>query len=110
MEPINKEDAVKARECSLLKVKKVCPYRLRTSPETGWEFVSLLARNRIAAVCDFFTFLRYLHQGICKPSLLESYWNIVNLRKNMTLAKLGLHFVLKMNGSSPSCTSPNEDF
>ncbi|KAI1727534.1 GDP/GTP exchange factor sec2p domain-containing protein [Ditylenchus destructor] len=108
MEPINREHGCNTRDCSLLRVKKQCPYQLRTSSDTDWQFISLLARNRIAAVCDFFTYLRYVKLGIIKPSMNESYWNIINLRKNMTLAKLGLHFNLKMNGSS-SCNSLSND-
>lgn len=34
-------------ECSLTKIARYCPYRVRLNPESEWFFVSLLARNRV---------------------------------------------------------------
>ena len=51
----------------------------------------------MAAVCDYYTFVRYLHQGLIKSGLRDSYFDVVALRKNMCLAKLGLGFVPKTN-------------
>ncbi|KAH7671625.1 Protein F54C9.11, partial [Aphelenchoides avenae] len=105
MEYCNEEKPT-PRQCALSKVDRLCPYRVRISSEGGWHYISLLARNRITAVCDFFTYVRYLHQGIVKSNLNQSYWEVVNLRKNMMLAKLGLQFVLKVDGQS-TCSSPD---
>ena len=62
--------------------------------DTSQKFV----RFQIAAVCDFFTYIRYVQQGIVKSGLHESYWDVITLRKNMTLTRLGLGFVPKIGG------------
>ncbi|VDN94800.1 unnamed protein product [Brugia pahangi] len=69
-------------DCALSMVPRFCPYKMR-----------------IAAVCDFFTFIRYVNQGIVKCGVHDSYWHIITLRKNMTLARLGLSFIPKIGGS-----------
>ncbi|CAI5440625.1 unnamed protein product [Caenorhabditis angaria] len=97
IEPIN-EAKPSIRNCSLTNVQRFCPYRIRTSEEQNdWNYISLIARNRIAAVCDFYTCIRYLSQGLIKPGLRDAYFHVVNLRKNMSLAKLGLGFVPRSN-------------
>uniref|UniRef100_A0A914BYA4 GDP/GTP exchange factor Sec2 N-terminal domain-containing protein n=1 Tax=Acrobeloides nanus TaxID=290746 RepID=A0A914BYA4_9BILA len=103
MEPLN-EGKSNLRECALTKVTRHCIYHVRLDAESEWLFVSLLARNRIAAICDFFTYLRYLHQGILKTGIHDSYWEIVNLKKNLVLARLGLDFTPKMYNQ------PNPDY
>ncbi|CAL2031651.1 unnamed protein product [Caenorhabditis brenneri] len=97
LEPLN-ELKPSVRICSLTNASRFCPYRVRTGDEgEQWHFVSLIARNRIAAVCDFYTCIRYLSQGLIKPGPRDSYFHVVNLRKNMSLAKLGLGFVPRSN-------------
>uniref|UniRef100_A0AC35U8H5 Sec2p domain-containing protein n=1 Tax=Rhabditophanes sp. KR3021 TaxID=114890 RepID=A0AC35U8H5_9BILA len=81
------------RKCALINVEMPCPFKLRLSPEQDWMYISILARNRIAAVCDFFTYLRYLIKGIVKSSVTSVYKEIIHLRKNMMMARLGLQFV-----------------
>uniref|UniRef100_A0A0R3S3J0 Sec2p domain-containing protein n=1 Tax=Elaeophora elaphi TaxID=1147741 RepID=A0A0R3S3J0_9BILA len=87
------------RTCALSMVPRFCPYKMRVNGDTEWYYISLLARNRIAAVCDFFTYIRYVNQGIVKCGVHDSYWDIIALRKNMTLARLGLNFIPKIGGS-----------
>lgn len=111
LEPLN-EQKPSVRQCALTKVSRFCPYRVRTGDEGDWHCVSLIARNRvtgrpelpesidnfqIAAVCDFFTCIRYLSLGLIKPGPRDSFFHVVNLRKNMSLAKLGLGFVPRSN-------------
>ncbi|VDM45893.1 unnamed protein product [Toxocara canis] len=98
LEPV-KEAKPTVRICALSNVPRFCPYRLRVSGDTEWCFISMLARNRIASVCDFFTYMRYVNKGIVKSGIHDSYWDVVNLRKNMALAKLGLGFVPKTGGA-----------
>ncbi|VDN03868.1 unnamed protein product [Thelazia callipaeda] len=85
--------------CALCVVPRFCPYKMRVNGDFEWCYISLLARNRIAAVCDFFTYIRYLHQGIVKCGVHDSYWDVITLRKNMTLARLGLNFIPKIGGA-----------
>uniref|UniRef100_A0A8R1TK61 GDP/GTP exchange factor Sec2 N-terminal domain-containing protein n=1 Tax=Onchocerca volvulus TaxID=6282 RepID=A0A8R1TK61_ONCVO len=87
------------RTCALSMVPRFCPYKMRVNSGTEWCYISFLARNRIAAVCDFFTYIRYVNQGIVKCDVHDSYWDIITLRKNMTLARLGLNFIPKIGGS-----------
>uniref|UniRef100_A0A0N5AHK1 Sec2p domain-containing protein n=1 Tax=Syphacia muris TaxID=451379 RepID=A0A0N5AHK1_9BILA len=84
------------KACALTGVCCICPYRLRIAGNEDWLFISLLARNRITAVCDFFTYIRYVNQGIVKSGLHDLYREVINLRKNMALARLGLGFVPKL--------------
>ncbi|MFH4978340.1 hypothetical protein AB6A40_005049 [Gnathostoma spinigerum] len=99
LEPVPNEEKPVVRSCALTKVSRFCPYRLRFSGQSEWIFISLLARNRVAAVCDFFTYIRYVNQGIVRSGVNDSYWDIINLRKNMNLARLGLGFVPKTGGT-----------
>ncbi|CAF5113558.1 unnamed protein product, partial [Rotaria socialis] len=43
-----------------------CDYRVRLGENSQWWLLSSLARNRIAAVCDFFTFIRHVQCGLVK--------------------------------------------
>lgn len=94
IEPVNEEKPM-VKTCSLTRVPRFCPYRVRTDSEGQWNSVSILARNRIAAVCDYYTYLRYLNLGIVKSGVRECYFDIIALRKNMSLVRLGLGFVPK---------------
>uniref|UniRef100_A0A0M3HTC0 Guanine nucleotide exchange factor for Rab-3A n=1 Tax=Ascaris lumbricoides TaxID=6252 RepID=A0A0M3HTC0_ASCLU len=98
LEPV-KETKPTVRTCALSNVPRFCPYRLRVVGDAEWCFISMLARNRIASVCDFFTYMRYVNQGIVKSGIHDSYWDVINLRKNMALARLGLGFVPKTGGA-----------
>ncbi|CAJ0566206.1 unnamed protein product, partial [Mesorhabditis spiculigera] len=94
IEQVN-EDKPNVRNCSLTSVPRFCPFRARASADDEWHFISVLARNRIAAVCDFHTYLRYVSLGIVRSGLRDMYSDIIVLRKNMALARLGLGFVPK---------------
>ncbi|GMS82321.1 hypothetical protein PENTCL1PPCAC_4496 [Pristionchus entomophagus] len=100
IEPLNEEKPA-VRTCVLSNVPRFCPYRVKTTSSSEWIKISLLARNRIAAVCDFFTYLRYLSLGMVKAGLRDSYFDIIALRKNMALARLGLGFVPKTTVTRP---------
>lgn len=78
------------RNCSLLDSPLLCKFSLRLSERGGEDhFVSQLARNRIAAVCDCVTYLRYIVQGLVKSHVNDVYWEVMHLRRKMTLARLG---------------------
>ncbi|GMT12750.1 hypothetical protein PFISCL1PPCAC_4047, partial [Pristionchus fissidentatus] len=100
IEPLNEEKPA-VQTCVLSNVPRFCPYRIKTTQSSEWIKISLLARNRIAAVCDFFTYLRYLSLGMVKAGLRDSYFDVIALRKNMALARLGLGFVPKTTLSRP---------
>jgi Rab-3A-interacting protein len=57
----------------------------------NWYSISQICRNRIIAVCDFLNYLKYIERGLVKSSAHDVYWEIVRLRKDMVLARLGLN-------------------
>ncbi|XP_045112645.1 guanine nucleotide exchange factor for Rab-3A-like isoform X3 [Portunus trituberculatus] len=78
------------RKCVLLDVPRFCKYRFRLSEsDETWYYISQLARNRIIAICDFLNYLRYIKLGLVKSSVHDVYWEIVKLRRQMALARLG---------------------
>ena len=50
----------------------------------------IFKNNQITAVCDMFTYLRYIQLGLVKSGVQDVYWEVIRLRKQMTLARLGL--------------------
>lgn len=51
--------------------------------------ISQLARNRITAVCNLLNYLDYIKKGLVKSHTNGVYWEIVQLRKRILLARLG---------------------
>ncbi|XP_015781685.1 guanine nucleotide exchange factor for Rab-3A isoform X2 [Tetranychus urticae] len=76
------------KKCALLDIPRTCKYRMKLGQD--WYNISLLCRNRIAAVCDLFCYLRYIQQGLVKSSFHDVYWEIMQRRKNIALSRLGL--------------------
>jgi len=104
IEQIAHDEPTHATNCALSDVPRVCNYRLKlenyvgddgtsnNAQEQQWLFISTLCRNRIAAVCNFLTYLRYLNQGLVKCGVNDAYWEISRLRRCMALARLGYDF------------------
>ncbi|KAL7637191.1 UNVERIFIED_CONTAM: hypothetical protein RMT77_011903 [Armadillidium vulgare] len=83
-------DPDETRKCVLLDVPRYCKYRFRLGEKDDtWYYISQLARNRIISVCDFLSYLRYIQLGLVKSSIHDVYWEIVKLRRQMALARLG---------------------
>lgn len=40
-------------------------------------------------MCNFFTYIRYIQQGLVRQEVEPMFWEITRLRKEMSLAKLG---------------------
>uniref|UniRef100_A0A1B6CA33 GDP/GTP exchange factor Sec2 N-terminal domain-containing protein n=1 Tax=Clastoptera arizonana TaxID=38151 RepID=A0A1B6CA33_9HEMI len=78
------------KKCALLESPRHCHYRMRLGESDTWYYISQICRNRIIAVCDFLNYLKYIQQGLVKSSVHEIYWEIIRLRKEMVLARLGL--------------------
>uniref|UniRef100_A0A1I7ZKA8 Sec2p domain-containing protein n=1 Tax=Steinernema glaseri TaxID=37863 RepID=A0A1I7ZKA8_9BILA len=96
------EKKTSVKTCALTKLQKHCPYKLRVNSDCDWVYITQLCRNRIAAVCDFYTYVRYMHLGIVKAGLNDSYWDVIHHRRNTALAKCGLGYVSK--ASSGFCS------
>ncbi|XP_014672759.1 PREDICTED: rab-3A-interacting protein-like isoform X2 [Priapulus caudatus] len=85
-------------ECALTMICQSCTYRMKLGESCCWHYISKLARDRIAAVCDFFTYVRYVHLGLVKQDEMTMFLEILKLRKQMCLAKLGV--LIKNDNSS----------
>lgn len=85
-----KDDEELPRNCSLFEQPRICSHRLTIGDtDTQSYYISQLARNRIASVCDFVTYCRYVTQGLVKSHVNEVYWQIMSRRRNMAIARLG---------------------
>ncbi|KAJ3657295.1 hypothetical protein Zmor_009111 [Zophobas morio] len=79
------------KKCALLEVPRLCFYRMNIGEPDNWYSISQICRNRIIAVCDFLNYLKYIERGLVKSSAHDVYWEIIRLRKDMVLARLGLN-------------------
>lgn len=93
LSPIKPDTSQQPRNCSLLLQPRTCRYKLVLLEDGngGQEnfLICQLARNRIAAVCDFLTYCRYVTQGMVKSPCNDVYWEVMNLRRQMNNARLG---------------------
>ncbi|XP_050523412.1 rab-3A-interacting protein-like [Daktulosphaira vitifoliae] len=79
------------KKCALMELPLMCLYRMNLGgADDDWYSISQICRNRITAVCDFLNYLKYIQRGLVKSTENDMYWEIVKLRKQMMLAKLGL--------------------
>ncbi|CAG9761890.1 unnamed protein product [Ceutorhynchus assimilis] len=78
------------KTCALLQVPRLCFYRMSVGETDTWYSISQICRNRIIAVCDLLNYLKYIQRGLVKSSAHDVFWEIIRLRKNMALARLGL--------------------
>ena len=95
--PLKAEKNELVKDCPLLNSSRVlCKYQVRigdvtdTADPKGKEFcISQLARNRITAVCNLLNYLDYIKKGLVKSHTNDVYWEIMQLRKRIVLARLG---------------------
>ena len=78
------------RKCALTGAMRLCRYRAAASDGAEWHYICQSARHRLVAVCDFFTYIRYIHLGLVKKDVADIYWEVMELRKQMACAKCGL--------------------
>ncbi|XP_068132787.1 rab-3A-interacting protein [Hyperolius riggenbachi] len=78
------------KKCALSGQTKTCKHRIKLGDSSNYYYISPGCRYRIASVCNFFTYIRYIHQGLVKQQDVEQmFWEIMQLRKEMSRAKLG---------------------
>lgn len=82
--------------CELSRTKRPCTFRLK---EAGGAKNKLIdghlkicadTRNRVISVCNFYTYIRYITQGLVKASMPDVYNKIIGLRLDMNKARLGI--------------------
>uniref|UniRef100_A0A4W3IGS4 RAB3A interacting protein like 1 n=1 Tax=Callorhinchus milii TaxID=7868 RepID=A0A4W3IGS4_CALMI len=79
------------RQCALSGRSRACKHRLTLGDAENYLYVSPSCRSRITAVCNFFTYIRYIQQGLVRQEVEQMFWEVMKLRKEMAVAKLG-HF------------------
>ncbi|XP_048768247.1 guanine nucleotide exchange factor for Rab-3A-like isoform X3 [Ostrea edulis] len=82
-------DSSYPRKCRLTEINKLCNYKIKLGENSDWYSISQLCRNRIAAVCDFYTYIRYINQGLVKSENKDAFYEVVRLRKKMAMSRLG---------------------
>ncbi|XP_015370615.1 PREDICTED: guanine nucleotide exchange factor for Rab-3A-like isoform X2 [Diuraphis noxia] len=91
IESMDKSKSHFPKKCALMELPLLCLYRMNLGgADSECYCISQICRNRITAVCDFLNYLRYIQRGLVKSLENDMYWEIVRLRKQMMLAKLGL--------------------
>ncbi|TSP25374.1 Rab-3A-interacting protein [Bagarius yarrelli] len=93
--PVVKASAVECggpKKCALSGQTKTCKHRIKFGDSSNYYYVSPFCRYRITSVCNFFTYIRYIHQGLVKQQDAEQmFWEVMQLRKEMSYAKLGFY-------------------
>uniref|UniRef100_A0A4X1VGS9 GDP/GTP exchange factor Sec2 N-terminal domain-containing protein n=1 Tax=Sus scrofa TaxID=9823 RepID=A0A4X1VGS9_PIG len=79
----------RANTCALSGLVCACRHRIRLGDSESHYYISPSSRARITAVCNFFTYIRYIQQGLVRQDAEPMFWEITRLRKEMSLAKLG---------------------
>ncbi|XP_033612664.1 guanine nucleotide exchange factor for Rab-3A isoform X10 [Fukomys damarensis] len=76
-------------QCALSGLTSPCRHRIRLGDSESHYYISPSSRARITAVCNFFTYIRYIQQGLVRQDVEPMFWEVMRLRKEMSLAKLG---------------------
>uniref|UniRef100_A0A8C5KGY8 RAB3A interacting protein (rabin3)-like 1 n=1 Tax=Jaculus jaculus TaxID=51337 RepID=A0A8C5KGY8_JACJA len=82
-------DCGSTNTCALSGLARTCRHRIRLGDSESHYYISPCSRARITAVCNFFTYTRYIQQGLVRQDVEPMFWEIMRLRKEMSLAKLG---------------------
>ncbi|XP_073802133.1 rab-3A-interacting protein isoform X7 [Danio rerio] len=93
--PVVRASAVECggpKKCALCGQTKTCKHRIKFGDSSSYYYVSPFCRYRITSVCNFFTYIRYILQGLVKQQDAEQmFWEVLQLRKEMSNAKLGFY-------------------
>ncbi|XP_075044038.1 guanine nucleotide exchange factor for Rab-3A isoform X1 [Mixophyes fleayi] len=78
-------------KCALSGLSRSCRHRIKLGDSGNYYFISPSCRYRITAVCNFFTYIRYIQQGLVRQDTELIFWEIMRLRREMSVAKLGFY-------------------
>ncbi|XP_041966395.1 guanine nucleotide exchange factor for Rab-3A isoform X1 [Alosa sapidissima] len=76
-------------KCALSGMSRPCRHRIKLGDKESYYYISPSSRARITAVCNFFTYIRYIQQGLVRQDVEQMFWEVMRLRSEMTMAKLG---------------------
>ncbi|XP_059539581.1 rab-3A-interacting protein isoform X3 [Myotis daubentonii] len=54
------------KKCALTGQSKSCKHRIKLGDSSNYYYISPFCRYRITSVCNFFTYIRYIQQGLVK--------------------------------------------
>ncbi|XP_053282928.1 guanine nucleotide exchange factor for Rab-3A isoform X1 [Pleuronectes platessa] len=78
-------------KCALSGVSRLCRHRIKLGDKGSYYYISPSSRARITAVCNFFTYIRYIQQGLVRHNAEQMFWEVMSFRREMTVAKLGFY-------------------
>ncbi|KAM9568183.1 guanine nucleotide exchange factor for Rab-3A-like isoform 7-T8 [Salvelinus alpinus] len=78
-------------KCALSGMSRSCKHRIKLGDRESYYYISPSSRARITAVCNFFTYIRYIQQGLVRHDAEQMFWEVTRLRREMTVAKLGFY-------------------
>ncbi|KAF4802015.1 Guanine nucleotide exchange factor for Rab-3A [Turdus rufiventris] len=78
-------------KCALSGLPRTCKHRIMLGDSGNYYYISPSCRARITAVCNFFTYIRYIQQGLVRQDVEPMFWEVMRLRREMSLAKLGFY-------------------
>ncbi|XP_041852659.1 guanine nucleotide exchange factor for Rab-3A [Melanotaenia boesemani] len=78
-------------KCALSGLSRLCRHRIKLGDKGNYYYISPSCRARITAVCNFFTYIRYIQQGLVRHDAEQMFWEVMRLRREMTVAKLGFY-------------------
>ncbi|KAM6926865.1 guanine nucleotide exchange factor for Rab-3A isoform 3-T3 [Lycodopsis pacificus] len=92
--PVVKASAIECggpKKCALSGMSRLCRHRIKLGDKGSYYYISPSSRARITAVCNFFTYIRYIQQGLVRHDAEQMFWEVTRLRREMTVAKLGFY-------------------
>ncbi|XP_041692807.2 guanine nucleotide exchange factor for Rab-3A isoform X8 [Coregonus clupeaformis] len=92
--PMVKANAIECggpKKCALSGVSRSCKHRIKLGDRESYYYISPSSRARITAACNFFTYIRYIQQGLVRHDAEQMFWEVTRLRREMTVAKLGFY-------------------
>ncbi|XP_022611740.1 guanine nucleotide exchange factor for Rab-3A-like isoform X4 [Seriola dumerili] len=92
--PMVKASAIECggpKKCALSGMTRLCRHRIKLGDKGSYYYISPSSRARITAVCNFFTYIRYIQQGLVRHDAEQMFWEVMRLRREMTVAKLGFY-------------------
>ncbi|ELW67952.1 Rab-3A-interacting protein [Tupaia chinensis] len=61
------------KKCALTGQSKSCKHRIKLGDSSNYYYISPFCRYRITSVCNFFTYIRYIQQGLVKQQ--DACWS-----------------------------------
>ncbi|XP_039989686.1 guanine nucleotide exchange factor for Rab-3A isoform X4 [Xiphias gladius] len=92
--PMVKASAIECggpKKCALSGMSRLCRHRIKLGDKESYYYISPSSRARITAVCNFFTYIRYIQQGLVRHDAEQMFWEVMRLRREMTVVKLGFY-------------------